>query len=364
MRADKAGGGHNPSDSLRTPQPSTTKLSDSEKIMSSLTRTPESPPGGEYVEFELPADGTGNSLSVRPASGQATQVIGDLSKLGKKLHDSRGTVTTKRTQSEAGIGEEEADNQGMPKRQRTEDIASLHARALGNTNASQIRQPVSQVLPQPAEQPGSQPAPQPFAQPFAQPTAQPTAQPQVSAPKTTMVLTPDMQAQLALAEVLRMARSVSPFRPEPIAVLFRHLYSAQVWPLLKQEEQRTRYLMNMYSLMPAPYAMASAASAGMFGALNVPPSSSTTPTTQPSSLATVPLVVAVSTPTSAVTQGAPVPRPESITRPPVPITQTAPAASDAGTTRVDARATTASTLTSPPFEPFEDDADEGSDDAI
>ena len=335
MRADKAGAGHNPSGSLRTSQPSTTKLSDSDKLMGSLTRMPDSPQGGEYVEFELPSDGTGNSLLVRPASGQATQVIGDLSRLGKKLRRSHESQTTKRTQSEAGIGEEGDDNRSMSKRQRTEETSVLHVQALGNTNASPIRQPAPNVVLQPVVQPGPRSGQQPIEQPIAQTIAQ--SLDRLADP--ALVITPDTRAQIDVAEALRMAQSITPFQPEQITQLFQLLCRSQLWQLLKLEEQRALYLMNLSSVVPMPHATASIGSAGAAAGLKIPSSSSSTTTTttttmQPVARTVFPPVGTAYNPINAIAQGVPLPNPSPITRTSVPMIQTTPTTSGGKASKV------------------------------
>jgi hypothetical protein len=334
MRADKAGRTYNSSDSLRTSQPSTTKLSDSDKLMGSLTRMPDSPQGGEYVEFELPSDGTGNSLLVRPASGQATQVIGDLSRLGKKLRRSHESQTTKRTQSEAGIGEEGDDNRSMSKRQRTEETSVLHVQALGNTNASPIRQPAPNFVLQPVLQPGPRSGQQPIEQPIAQTIAQ--SLDRLAEP--ALVITPDTRAQIDVAEALRMAQSITPFQPEQITQLFQLLCRSQLWQLLKLEEQRTFYLMNLSSVVPMPHATASIGSAGAAAGLKIPSSSSSTTTTtttmQPVARTVFPPVGTAYNPINAVVQGAPLPNPSPITRTSLPMIQTTPTASGGNASKI------------------------------
>jgi hypothetical protein len=334
MRADKAGGGHNPSGSLRTSQPSTTKLSDSDKLMGSLTRMPDSPQGGEYVEFELPSDGTGNSLLVRPASGQATQVVGDLSRLGKKLRRSHESQTTKRTQSEAGIGEEGDDNRSMSKRQRTEETSVLHVQALGNTNASPIRQPAPNFVLQPVVQPGPRSGQQPIEQPIAQTIAQ--SLDRLAEP--ALVITPDTRAQIDVAEALRMARSITPFQPEQITQLFQLLCRSQLWQLLKLEEQRALYLMNLSSVVPMPHATASIGSAGAAAGLKIPSSSSSTTTTtttmQPVARTVFPPVGTAYNPINAIAQGVPLPNPSPIARTSVLMIQTTPTASGGKASKV------------------------------
>ena len=95
----------------------------------------------------------------------------------------------------------------------------------------------------------------------------------------TPEITPDMHAQIAMAEALRMANSILPYQPEKISELFQHLCRAQLWPLLKLEEQRAIYLMNLQRMMPVTYGVTSIPDAGMAMAVDGPPSSTTTTTT-------------------------------------------------------------------------------------
>lgn len=294
MRAYKAGGRHNPSGSLRTSQPSTTKLSDSDKRMGSLMSKPESPEGDEYVEFELPADGTGNSRSVRPASGQAKQIIGNLSRLGKGVHGSHESQTTKRTQSQAGIGGEDDESRSIFKRQRTEDTTVPQPSGPGSAHGNPIRQAVRPIIPPPVIQIGPRPAPQPIVQTQVLPTA------------PTLVITPNMQAQIGLAEALRMTNSITPFQPDKISELFQHLCRSQLWQLLRLEEQRVQCLMNMHAFTPATPGAGSVASAG-----------------------------AAFTPITPVAQGSPLRNPEPITQSPVPIAQTTSTTSGRKASKVD-----------------------------
>ncbi len=305
MHADKAGRGKHPSVSLRTSQPSTTKLSESDKLMGTLTHRPEFPEEGDSVAIQLPADDAGNSLRVRPASRHAVQVTGDLSRFSKKLRDSREEKTNKRTQSEAGIGEEDGDNGRMSKRQRTADTNSPRLRGLADVNANPISEPAPDAGPQRVVQPGAAPAPQPIAQPM------------VLVPEPPFSITPAMQAQFAAAEALLMVKSITPFQPDKISELFQHLQRTQLWPLLKIEEQRMQHLMNMYSFLPATYGVASVTGAGAVVANNVPSSSTTTITAmQPASSTAIPPAGGLPASTNPVAQR--VSNPVPINRPPVP----------------------------------------------
>ncbi len=314
MQAEKAGRGQNPSSALRTAQPSTTKLIESDKRMGTLTHMPDGFEESVSVAVQLPSNGTGNSVLVRPAATHAVQVIGDLSRLGKKLRDSREVQTKKRTQSEAGIGEEHGDHRSQPKRQRTEDTAVPRAPVLGDGYDHQISQPVSQVISQPVIQPGPLPAPQPIAltpvvrhePPFAK--------------------TPDIQAKIAMFEASRMAKSIMPFQPEKISELFQYLCRAQLWPLLKLEEQRVLHLTNIYGGLPSPYGVDAVSGVGAVLAVNSPSSSSTTTTTTTTTQPGLPLVIPragiASNATDAVARQAPLPNPEPTTRSRGPIAQT------------------------------------------
>lgn len=346
MRAEKAGRGPQPSTSLRTSEKSTTRpsgLSDSAKLMGTLEHRPDSAEEGVAVSMQLPGDGTADSLSVRPATKLAVQVFGSLSRVGKKLRDSQEAQANKRTQSQAGIDQEDGDSRGTPKRLRTSDTATSRGKSHVNPRLSPERNSEKYPERYPEAQSdgnsyaysGDQPAPQPVAQPIAPPVAQvavkppvkPAARPTVqqtpqlpvqpaiqpvipaavqravlhslpSAPRPvpqavprvipvplapafdmTPEITPDMHAQIAMAEALRMANSILPYQPEKISELFQHLCRAQLWPLLKLEEQRAIYLMNLQRMMPVTYGATSIPDAGMAMAVDGLPSSTTTTTT-------------------------------------------------------------------------------------
>ncbi len=118
-------------------------------------------------------------------------------------------------------------------------------------------------------------------------------------------MTPDMQAQIAMAESLRMVNSIQSFQPEKISELFQHLCRAQLWPLLKLEEQRVVYLMNIQNALQAHYEAAGVPISR--GARNIGPSSSattTTTTTQSVSPSPIPVAVTSPTPTGTVAQRA------------------------------------------------------------
>ncbi len=342
MRAEKAGRGAQPSTSLRTSEKSTTRpsgLSDSAKLMGTLEYRPDGAEEGVSVSMQVPGDGTADSLSVRPATKNAVQVFGSLSRVGKKLRDSQEAQANKRTQSQAGIDQEDGDTRGKSKRLRTSDTATSRGKSHVNPRLSpernSERNPEAQSDGDPHSNPGDQPAPQPVAQPIAPPVAQaavkppvkPAARPTVqqapqppvqpaiqpvippavqravlhslqSAPRPvpqaatrvipvplapafdmTPEITPDMHAQIAMAEALRMANSILPYQPEKISELFQHLCRAQLWPLLKLEEQRAIYLMNLQRMMPVTYGATSIPDAGMAMAVDGLPSSTTTTTT-------------------------------------------------------------------------------------
>ncbi len=342
MRAEKAGRGPQPSTSLRTSEKSTTRpsgLSDSAKLMGTLEYRPDGAEEGVSVSMQVPGDGTADSLSVRPATKNAVQVFGSLSRVGKKLRDSQEAQANKRTQSQAGIDQEDGDTRGKSKRLRTSDTATSRGKSHVNPRLSpernSERNPEAQSDGDPHSNPGDQPAPQPVAQPIAPPVAQaavkppvkPAARPTVqqapqppvqpaiqpvippavqravlhslqSAPRPvpqaatrvipvplapafdmTPEITPDMHAQIAMAEALRMANSILPYQPEKISELFQHLCRAQLWPLLKLEEQRAIYLMNLQRMMPVTYGATSIPDAGMAMAVDGLPSSTTTTTT-------------------------------------------------------------------------------------
>ncbi len=314
MHADRAGREKNPSTSLRTSQPSTTKLSDSDKLMGTLTHRPHDSGESVDVAIQLCSDGARNSLSVRPASGQAKLVIGDLSRVKKKLRDSR--EINKRTQRQAGIGEEDGDNGSVSKRQRTEDTNFQHERRPDDANANPIHQPALEMVPQRVVQPGAEPAPQPIAQSLA------------LAPEPAVSTTSGIQSQSATAQALSMAKSVTPFQPEKISELFQYLHRAQLWPLLKLEEQRVQHLLNWYGFLTAPYRTASVAGAGATVPVSVPSSSTTTTTLQPGWPTVIPLAGIASSPTKLAEQDA-LPNAERVTRSPVPVGQTAQTAQTA-----------------------------------
>ncbi len=366
MQAEKAVRGQHPSTSLRTSEKSTTRLSDSTKLMGTLTHQPENPEEGASVSMQLPTDGTGDSLSVRPATKNAVQVFGSLSRVGKKLRDSQEAQATKRTQSQAGIDDGDGDSRSASKRLRTSDPATTRGKSYGYPGGQPAPQAVSQPVAQPAAKPAAQPAVRPAVQPTAQPVVQaalqtvvqpavqpvprlnPQPEPQVlaMAPVPALGITPDMQAQIAMAEALRMANSVLPFQPEKISELFQFLCRAQLWPLLKLEEQRALYLMNLQRAMPMPYCAFGIPVTGMGMAFDAPPSSTTTTTTQPvaptpvmvmeidapsSSTTTtttqpaspppIPVAGTAATAGKAVVQKAPLSNPNSATRPPASIAQ-------------------------------------------
>ncbi len=318
MHADKAGRGQNPSGSLRASQPSPTKLGDSDKRVGTLSHRPDDFEESARVAVQLPADGIGNSALVRPAATHAAQVVGDLSRLGKKLRDSREPQAKKRTQSKAGIGEEGGNDRATPKRQRTEDTAVPRAPALGDEHVNLISLPALQVVSQPVRQTAIQPT----IQPSPRPAPQPTAQTLVVRPEPPPTITPDLHAQIAMVDAFRMAKSITPFQPEKISELFQHLCRAQLWPLLKLEEQRVLHLMKIYGGLPSPSGVAAGvAGAGLAMAVDAPSSfSTTTTTTPPGSSSVVSLGRIATSPTNALARGAPLPNPEPI----APAGQSAP----------------------------------------
>ncbi len=346
MQAEKSGRGQYPSTSLRNSQKSTTRLSDSAKLMGTLTQIPDSTEDNVSVAMQLPADGTGESLSVRPATKNAVQVFGSLSRVGKKLrdsqevkklrdsqearkpHDSQEAQTNKRTQSQAGIGEEESEHRRMSKRLRADDSAVRQGEEPDYPASQPDLQAVSQPAVQPAVQPALQPAVQPVQHPTPRPIPQAVTQGVAMRPVPAFGITPDMQAQIAMAEALRMAKSTSPFQPERISELFQHLCRSQLWPLLKLEEQRAMYLMNLQAVLPVHYGVASVPVTGSAMAME-PPSASTmttTTTTQPGSPTAIPLARTAPTPTNAVPQRAPLSNPKPATQPSAPIALAAHAA--------------------------------------
>ncbi len=309
MQADKAGRGQQPSNSLRISQKSTTRLSDSARLMGTLTHQPESSDDDVSVSLQLPSDGTGESLSVRPAPKLAVQVFGSLSRVGKKLRDSQEAQANKRTQSQAGIGAEGDDDRGTAKRLRTSDTSA----SKGAVQDNPVSQPAPQAIAQPATPsvtpPSTQAVPQSVAQTvpqtFPQTVAQPVAQVMAVPHAPAFGMTPDMQAQIAMAESLRMVNSIQSFQPEKISELFQHLCRAQLWPLLKLEEQRVVYLMNIQNALQATYGVAGVPVSRR--AMNIDPSSSsttTTTTTQAVSPSPIPVAVTSSTPTGTVAQRA------------------------------------------------------------
>lgn len=287
MQAEKAGRGQSPSNSLRTSQRSTTRLSDSAKLIGTLTHLPDSPEENVSASMQLPSDGTGDSLSVRPATKHAVQVFGSLSRVGRKLRESDEAQANKRTQSQAGIGEEAGDNRSASKRQRTDGDAAPSAPAPGKAQGH----PVSQPAPQAVVQTAVHPAVQPAVQPVPRPIPQPVTQGLIVQPVPVFSVTPDMRAQIDMAEALRMAKSITPFQPEKISELFEHLCRSQLWPLLKLEEQRALYLMNLQSVLPVSYGVPSGAVAGRVMMVDAPSSSTTTTATtmQPVSPTPIPL---------------------------------------------------------------------------
>ncbi len=325
MQAEKSGRRQYPSTSLRNSQKSTTRLSDSAKLMGTLTHIPDNTEEGVSIAMQLPADGTGESLSVRPATKHAVQVFGSLSRVGKKLrdsqearkpNDSQEAQTNKRTQSQAGIGEEEGEHRRLSKRLRIDDSADLQ----GEEQDHPASQPAMQAASQPAVQPAVHTAVQTVEHPAPRPIPQAVAQGVAVRPAPVFGIMPDMQAQIAMAEALRMAKSTSPFQPERISDLFQHLCRSQLWPLLKLEEQRAMYLMNLQAVLPVHYGVASVPVAGMAMAIEPPSSSTTTTTTtQPGSPTAIPLARTASTPTNAVPQRAPLSNPEPATQPPAPM---------------------------------------------
>jgi hypothetical protein len=156
--------------------------------------------------------------------------------------------------------------------------------------------------------------------------------------ETALAITPDIQASTAIDEALRMANSITPFQPEKISELFQHLCRSQLWHLLKLEEQRVMYLMNIYAFLPVTSEAAIVASAGSAVPGNIPSSSSssssstttTTTTMQPVSLTAIPLAGIA----NAVVQGTPLPNPQPTNRTPVPIIRTTPAASGSNASKV------------------------------
>ena len=384
MRAEKAGRGQQPSTSLRTSEKSTTRpsgLSDSAKLMGTLEHRPDSAEEGVDLTMQVPGDGTADSLSVRPATKHAVQVFGSLSRVGKKLRDSQEAQANKRTQSQAGIDQEDGDTRGTPKRLRTSDTATSRGKSHGNPHVGpevnpgdepappSVSQPVAPPVAQAAVKPPVKPAARATVQQASQPAAQPVTRPVIppavqhaaqhavqpaprpspqAAPRVMPVplapsfdmtpeITPDMHAQIAMAEALRMANSILPYQPEKISELFQHLCRAQLWPLLKIEEQRAIYLMNLQRMMPVTYVANSIPNAGMAMAVDVPPSSTTTtttttptptriPTAQPVEPTPIPVAETASTPNNAAVRTAPLPTPDAATRTPAPTAQVAQSA--------------------------------------
>ena len=269
MDLRKTGEGQSHSSSLRTAQPDSRKLSDSDKLVGTRVDSPAGPDEGTSIAIQLPADGMEGSLSVQPASGQAKQVIGDLSRLGTKLRGSHESQTTKRKQSEAGIGEEDGVNGSAPKRQHTEDVILPRAPAPGNADDNPIVQPVPQVLTQPIEKIPVRPA------------------------EPVLVTAPEVQAQAAIAETLRTANSNTHIKPEQISELFQFLCRTNLWPMLKLEEQRVEqralFLMNFHGFLPTPYGAPGVAAAGMRGAGNAPSSEPISQATKKTESITKPL---------------------------------------------------------------------------
>ncbi len=110
-------------------------------------------------------------------------------------------------------------------------------------------------------------------------------------PVPVFSVTPDMRAQIDMAEALRMAKSITPFQPEKISELFEHLCRSQLWPLLKLEEQRALYLMNLQSVVPVSYGVPSGAVAGRVMMVDAPSSSTTTTTTTMQPVSPTPIPV-------------------------------------------------------------------------
>jgi hypothetical protein len=308
MQARKTEHGQNSSNSLRTSQPSSTQLSNSGNLIGTPVHMPESSDEKMPVAIELPPNGTGSSMSVRPAQGHATQVIGDLSRLGTKLRGSRESHTNKRTQSDAGIGEEDDANGSISKRQRNEDTAIPRTPAPGSTYDNPIGQTALQAVPRPVEHISVKPA------------------------ETALDSAPVMQAQTAMAEARRMASSTYPFQPEKISELFQHLCRAQLWPLLKLEEQRVLYLMSIPYALQAPYPAASSAGTGKVVPVNA---RSTSMTTLSGSPTLTPLAGTTFTSSGATAQRPPFSNPPPTTRPPVPSPQTTQAAPKNNASKVD-----------------------------